>query len=262
MIRMFVMVFRYIKFRFSAKNRFSLHSPFVYNLYNNVFVDKNDAQNHDFEKIHLLCRQLFSDNTPMRTDDIGEKSKAGKSHTIGKKARTISQPGKGGRVLYRLVKEFHPLSIIELGTGAGVGTLYLASVYKEIPVFTIEGNSIIFDIANKLISQSRLNNIKQYKGLFREVLPSVLQARKQVDMVFIDGDHKKDSVLEYFGMLKPFLNADSIVVLHDIYWSKDMLSAWNELVRDTTVVVSVDVFHFGILFFNPAISKQHHRIRI
>jgi hypothetical protein len=47
--------------------------------------------------------------------------------------------------------------------------------------------------------------------------------------------------------------------LADIYWSADMEQAWKNICRQEDIPLSIDLFHFGVLIFDPYIRiKQHY----
>lgn len=47
---------------------------------------------------------------------------------------------------------------------------------------------------------------------------------KQIDLLFIDGDHKKESVLRDFDLLSPFVSPQTgLILLHDAYPSEPYL---------------------------------------
>ena len=49
--------------------------------------------------------------------------------------------------------------------------------------------------------------------------------------------------------------------MDDINWSDDMNKAWNDIIKDESVTISIDLYRMGILFFNPSLSKQNFILR-
>ncbi|MBD0257317.1 MAG: SAM-dependent methyltransferase, partial [Cytophagales bacterium] len=47
----------------------------------------------------------------------------------------------------------------------------------------------------------------------------------------------------------------------DIYWSAEMMSAWEEIKRHPAVTLTVDLFHVGLVFFRRKQPKQHFTLR-
>jgi hypothetical protein len=54
------------------------------------------------------------------------------------------------------------------------------------------------------------------------------------------------------------MNAEGIIILDDIHWSKEMNQAWNELKNHPSVSLSIDLFEGGILFLNQKLPKHHY----
>src|SRR5690606_30753422 len=95
---------------------------------------------------------------------------------------------------------------------------------------------------------------------FREFLDS--HPTEKYDLMFIDGDHNGERTVSYFESLLKNIHNNSIVILDDIYWSKDMTEAWQKIIKDEKVTVSIDTFQWGIIFFRKEQPKQHFIIRV
>ncbi len=256
-------LFRYLWFLLKARSVFHVHSPFVYKLCTEVFLKRiNNQSDNEFRLAESMRAQIFSDRKSVQMNDVGAGSKYKKNMTLGRRARSLSMRGKETHILYNLVKKFKPRHIIELGTGAGVSALFMAAADRNTHVASIEANPVMVQLAQQAVNNLGLQNITIYEGLFDDVLPGLLKKTAEVDLVFIDGDHKSTSLFRYYEMIRPSLSEHSILVLHDIYWSDDMLKAWKTLSSKPEVTFSVDVFHLGLLFFRRGGSREHFRIRI
>ena len=55
--------------------------------------------------------------------------------------------------------------------------------------------------------------------------------------------------MDYFSQIVPKLNAQSILIIADIHWSKQMNKAWQEIQKHPSVTGSLDFFECGVLFF-------------
>ena len=127
----------YLLHRLRGKNRHGTHSPFVYRLLDEVIYDykRKDIYN-DIESIRA---QLLSDNRVITVTDLGAGSlvnnnKRKKISGIAKHALT---PPKQAQMLYRLVKDQQPQSLIELGTSLGITAIYLKKAAPEAEFYTI-----------------------------------------------------------------------------------------------------------------------------
>ncbi len=254
---------RYIKFFFTSDTRFSVHSPFVYSIYEEVFQKFKKTRTFvQLSPVEKICRDLFKSKEKFRTDVTDINKRLRKQKTVGNIAKSISLSIKEGRLLAMLVHKFQPDNIIELGTGMGIGTIHLASVNPKIRVTTIEGDPFRAEIASRVFEKAKLKNISLRVGMFDDILPDVLSEAKQINMAFIDGGHNSIELLRYYNMIKPHLTVKSVVILHDIYWSADMYKAWKKIIKDPDITISIDTFHFGILIYDKKLKKQNVKIRI
>jgi hypothetical protein len=79
---------------------------------------------------------------------------------------------------------------------------------------------------------------------------------RKIDFVFIDGDHTLKGTTEYVDTLLPHLHNDSIIAIHDIYWSKEMMSAWQACIQLKEVSLSIDFFDIGLLLFRKEVLQK------
>jgi len=210
-------------------------------------------------------RDYLTDDSVVTFRDPGaghhQQKKAVTTRRIRDIARYSSGHPKYHRLLYRLARHYGPSVILETGTALGLGTLALALGNPAATVFTIEGAPPLAARARNLFETQKQKNITLLEGLFDERLPGVLSRDRPVDMAFLDGHHKEEATLRYFGMLLPRLHPQSIVLIDDIYWSKGMARAWKKIRRHEKVTLSIDIFRMGILFFDPELPSQTFTIR-
>jgi predicted O-methyltransferase YrrM len=256
-------VTRYIRFLVTSNNEHGVHSPFVFNLLTKgIYNRSNDL---DFANIETIRSNCAVDKRIIQVTDLG----AG-SHLDGKNSRrsisyicrTFAKSPKMCKVLYRTLQHLKPYTIIELGTSLGLSAMYLASANENSRVISLEGCPNTADIARENISKSGLKNISVITGAFDELLPDLLEANERVDAIYIDGNHTHEATTRYFNMMLSRMHNNSFIIFDDINWSKGMVQAWNEITSHDKVTMSVDFFHFGMVFFNPGFSKEHFRIRI
>ena len=74
-----------------------------------------------------------------------------------------------------------------------------------------------------------MNNIKVIEGSFDEILPDYYQTGIKPGLVFIDGNHRKEPVLKYFNMMAEISDSNTVIIIDDINYSKEMEEAWNEI---------------------------------
>jgi predicted O-methyltransferase YrrM len=205
----------------------------------------------------------------LHSDEVIEIVDFGAGSTIFKdNKRKVSQlaavsamTDKYGALLFRMVKHFKPKTIVELGSCIGIGTSWQAIGHDGSKLFTIEGDPSSHAITKHTVSKLALKNVCLLQGTFEEELPKLLELLESVDFVFIDGNHREKPTLEYFNLLKPRLNKSSVVIFDDIHLTQEMERAWTVIKADSDVVLTVDIFRFGMVFFNEGVVKQNFIIR-
>jgi predicted O-methyltransferase YrrM len=142
----------------------------------------------------------------------------------------------------------------------GLGTSALALGNPTAHVFTVEGCPVTSARAQEMFKEFELNNIRLHNETFDEFFAK--DTTKTYDLVYIDGNHSKERTLQYFEMLLKKTHNDSIIILDDIYWSRSMTEAWEQIIKHPEVTVSIDTYQWGILFFRKEQEKQHFCIRV
>ncbi len=252
---------RYIRYLFQSVNEHGVHSPFVYELCMNVIYVKADY--YLYKHIEKRREELLDSDEKISFTDFGAgKTEANVStKKIKDLARYSAKSAKYGQLLFRLVNHFQPKQVIELGTSLGLTTLYLASGNSQTQVLTIEGSETVVKIAKQNFEHLQLKNIIQVVGNFDEVLSPELKRFQKVDVVFFDGNHRKEPTLAYFNLCLQKATENSVFIFDDIYWSDEMIQAWNEIKANNQVTVTVDLFFLGLVFFKRGQAKQHFVIR-
>ncbi|MDK2840962.1 MAG: hypothetical protein PWQ17_467 [Anaerophaga sp.] len=259
---LFFRIRSYLKYFLFAGHRkgYGIHSPFVFFLVRELVGEKYPF--YAFKRIDAARRMLLKNNTVVETDTLGAPSVSNKKQ---KKIKQLvsegSLPPKFGEILFRLINYFDARNIIELGTGTGLSTLWLALPHSRSRVITIEGNARLSDIAKQLFEIVEVSNIRVWSGSFAELLPEVLDQLPRLDFVFFDGDHRKDSVLGYFETCLKKVHNNTIFVFDDIHWNKEMEEAWHIISYHPQVTVSLDFYRIGIVFFRKECTKQHYMVR-
>lgn len=238
-----------------------IHSPFVYDLIRSAFRASNKVE--VFSSIEKRRKALLADSTEITIEDLGAGSKQMTSNvrTIQYVARTSASRGKYAQLLYHLVEHYKPETILEMGTSLGIGTAYMAAGNKNAQLITLEGAHSIAEQAKETFRVCNFSHVQVIEGNFNQTLQQALESMKRVDFAFIDGNHTKEATLRYFEQIIPFCTTKTILVFDDISWSEDMYEAWNTIIADERVRVSIDLCKMGIVFFREGIAKQNVVIR-
>ena len=246
-----------LRFYFSSDTRYRVHSPYLYEL---VFQILDDRHFYAFDKVEEERKKLLTSKSNMTMIDLGAGSRKGNSQT--KKIKDVASSSLSSawqcQILFKLVSHLQPSTIIEIGSSLGVSSAYISNANPQAKLYSLEGNQDSITIAKTLAEKLSLKNIDFRLGNFDDTLPQILDTLESVDLVFVDGNHRKDATIEYFNLIKAKSHANSCIVFDDIYWSPGMTEAWNIIKADERVKASVDLFYFGIVFFNEDFKQKKH----
>src|SRR5690554_390064 len=253
------LVSRYISFRRTSVNRHGVHSPFVYDLIENVFRKKKWENKSEIKELRNLLRR---DHSLVEVHDLGAGSRVDnnakrKLSTIVKVSTTSS---KRGGMLQRLIDYMNYNSVLELGTNLGLTTCVLASAKAKPQIVSIEGSPELAEIAVKNLEKLNLK-AEIIVGSFKDNLDLALSRFTKLDMAYVDGNHRKQPTLEYFDTIADSMHNDSVIVVGDIHWSEEMEEAWSEIKNRDDVRVTIDLFDMGLVFFRKEMTKEHFIIR-
>jgi len=253
---------RFVYHSLKARSKFDLHSPFVYHVYSKILKDKSDYPEYRIMNAHW--EKLLHDQRYISRIDLGARGSdvpwQKKILSIRKLSHDCSVGPHFGRLLFRIVRYFKPGLTLELGTSLGLSTAYMAFGNPEGKIITLEGSAPIAAEAERNFEHLGLVNIDQRIGRFDDELPGILKEVDHFDLVFIDGNHKKEATMKYFQLLLEHLMAGSILIIDDIHWSKGMEEAWKEISAHPKVKVTMDLFRMGLVFFRDELSKEDFTI--
>ncbi len=254
---------RYLTYLAKAKTRYKVHSPFVFDLVENVLKDKTEYP--EFKKIETYKKNISRSKTIIETIDLGARSENKHFTTslekVGDIVKRRSQHKSQARLLYRLGRHFQPENILEFGTAAGISTAYIKAPVPESKMITMEGCASLANVAAGNLKKLQIKNVNICIGDFDVLLPNVLKKFDRLDFVFFDGNHRCEPTLDYFNRCVELAHEDTVFIFDDIHWSPGMDDAWSTIKKDNRVSISLDVFWFGLIFFRKGITKQDFIIR-
>lgn len=257
---------KYLNYKILSRHRkgHGIHSPFVFDLVNRIFGNKIDPG--IIIAVENARKKLISDKRTISFLDLGSGVQTG-SPDLKMRKRSVSDIAsespvspKYGAFLAKMASEFGNPLIIELGTSFGISTMYMAGACKEVKVITIEGSSEIAQIAQQNFIDAGISNVSVHIGSFDDIIKD-FGVEMKPGLVFIDGNHRKEPVLRYFNKIADISDSATVVILDDIYYSKEMAEAWNEIKLNKKVSVSVDIFRMGICFFRKGLKPNSYVIR-
>ncbi len=240
---------------------FGIHSPFIFHLVTYIIADKNPF--YCFAHIEKQRKQLLKNQSIISVTDYGTGCNCigVQQKKVSKIAVTSLKPARHAQCFFRLINYFNSKNILEIGTSLGITTAYMAKVSSKARVISLDGCPNISAIARQTLKNLYIDNAIIITGNFSDTLPRACSELLGIDFLFIDGNHTYNATIEYFSTCLPYLHNQSVVVIDDIYYNKSMYRAWLSIINHNGVRLSLDLFYFGIIFFNNNLSRQHFKIR-
>jgi predicted O-methyltransferase YrrM len=246
----------YIRYRRKARHRegFGIHSPFVFRLLNAVFFETFPY--YCYEPIEAIRAELLQSDDIIELNDLGSGGYGSRklSEIV---AHTTKKP-RYARLLFRLANSNRSQNILELGSGPGLTTLYLAMADSRSHLISIEGDKNLAVLAERNLSRFCLKNKEIICANIDDALPGVIDGFPCLDFVFFDANHTYDATVKYFRLCLPKTNKNTIFVFDDIHASEEMETAWNDIKGHPAIRLSIDIYEMGICFFNDNLIKQEY----
>src|ERR1035437_2007276 len=105
-------ILKYFVYYLNAMTRHGVHPPFLYHLVTEVINDKK--KHNEYEIAETYRKTLLKDNTQIYCEDFG--TGASENRKISAIAKHSAISPKYAKLLFRLMKDFKPETIVELGT--------------------------------------------------------------------------------------------------------------------------------------------------
>ncbi len=249
---------QFLLFYWGAVTKYQLHSPVVFEVAKALLLDKRWY--YAFGDVEAVRKKMLQSDLPLNLTDFGAGHATGPKSLRQVVRRSASNRWQGRR-LFRLANWRQPDSLLELGTSVGLGTLYLALAARKARFITLEGCADCADLARGNLAALGLQQVQVRTGEFDTTLAPALAELMPLDLVYLDGNHRRAPTLAYFEQCLAAAHARTLFVFDDVYWSKEMTEAWMEIQNHPRVTATVDFFDLSLAFINPDFrEKQHFRI--
>ncbi len=244
----------YIKFRLRSQSVQNLHSPFVFDFYQNVLKKKYSSK-----KIETIRKDLKASDEIIDILDLGAGSSVQNTsrRKISDIARLALKSPRYAGLIHNIIEYYSFEDVIELGTSLGITTLYMQEATAR-PVITIEGSPAVRKKAEEVFNSWPDPRPKLLLGNFDDILPDVLDDLRGNFILYIDGNHTYEATMRYFHLSMKYAAPYSLIIFDDIYWSAEMTKAWKEIISDDIVPLSIDLYQLGLIFLNPDILEKQN----
>lgn len=249
---------RFLNYISKSRSIFHIHSPFVFALYYRVLKGKGMPALPD--AIRKYLHSFRSATTHIEREQQGATGRM--QRTLLKEiALRESASQRDTSALFRLAYYLKPGIILELGTCVGKSACAMAMGAPLAKVISVDADSNLQEFARQKTASLGLTNIEFRNGSFRDILPLISSEHSKIDLIFLDGDHRKEETIRLVQHLLPCLSSQGLILIHDIHYSEEMMEAWEFVQGFSEVSASVSTFTMGFLFVSEGLSRQRFRLR-
>ncbi len=255
------MITAFLRYLLFAKNEHSIHSPFVFELYTKVI--RNVTNEPVFENIEAIRAQMKKSTQEIEVVDYGAGSRVSNSprRKIATIAKNAQKTPKFSQLLFRLIQHFQPEVVFDLGTSLGITTLYEAKAAPKSRIYSFEGCPQTAQVASKNLESLQASGVELIIGNLDETLRNQAEKVSKIDFAFFDANHRYEPTVRYFAQCLEKTHEGSVFVFDDIHWSSEMEKAWIQIQAHPSVMLTIDLFYVGLVFFGNKQPKQHFVLR-
>jgi precorrin-6B methylase 2 len=215
-----------------------VHSPFVYNLITKVIEEKTPY--YAFEQIKKATQEANYQRNRIKFP----RPKKVYEH-------------KYGALLFRLINFFKCKVVLQVGSPEETIALYMASTDSECKCIVLEEDHAISSKITELAAKTGLNNLQIRCGDYPEKIKEIFDQEKRIDLVFMNIPGRP-CCREILSECVSNADENCIFILNGIRKNEEMKQLWKEVIQDSRITISIDLYTSGI-FFRKNSYKQHYK---
>ena len=146
--------------------------------------------------------------------------------------------------------------MIQFGSPAGIGTLYMASYASGLHCLVLEENEEFAQQTRWSLQRKTYISADIRQGDYAQTFPKALQEMDKVDFIFFNSPQKLNR--SYIDEALKHIHPDTVFFIEGIRANKAMRQLWKELCTSQEVILTFDLYNIGILFFNPRLQKRNY----
>lgn len=209
--------------RFRHRKGYGVHSPSDFYLITSVIYEQ--AAYNAYHPLHELRQAIGNDKACYRE--------------------------KTDKLLLRLANYLQPTSILEVGTGNGIDTCYLASG-KRCPLLSLSDTEEADALGSPVLSDYPM--VTQRHGNLSALLQEETAKGTLPPLVHLaHTDHYR----ECFEQILPHVSTATCIIVGTPYATRRKRMWWEEIIQDPRTGVTFDLYDVGIVFFDKKRIKEH-----
>lgn len=218
---------------------------------------QNRRHRSRFATIEALRQALYANTTEI--DDLPHRP------PVGVLAWLTSMPPRWGALLHGLIYQGDKQRVLALGTGFGIGGLYMArALLDNFPMRTCLMVTVEREYDRQRIADDHFRRlgytdfVVSMNGEITEKLPDALRRLTPVDLAFIDLPLDARTTLEAFRRIRSQAQPGTLIVISGIHLTPEMAATWRTMRQMRHVAAAVDLWRWGIVVIGAESSLTIH----
>jgi hypothetical protein len=226
-----------------------IHSPFLFHLITEVVENRHKVSEYKiFKNIKDRALNLLEDSPEKILSTIYQQFNLTPSNPH-RLYRKVELPLRYAKVVFRLLHEFKPLSLVSHGPSFGANLAFMALASCDTMVYQSVNDPACSLISNNLLKALAISNVQ----FFNENSSSIVKG----EFVMINYPYKPAQSRSVFQTCLSVHGEDDVVIIRGIHESKEMEAIWQEGIDSESVRVSLDLFEIGIALFRCRLQKEN-----
>jgi len=226
-----------------------IHSPFLFHLITDVVENRKRLPEYlIFKELKNTAQSLlgtFSEPS-LAPVYLEHNLVPSNPHRLYRKAEL---PLRYGKVVFRLLREFKPASVVHYGPTLGPNLALMAMADSDRLVYQSINCPVYELVSSKLLGDAAIINVSFFNEIsFPPVPPDFIVINYPCDAAA--SRHFVQKSLHSHG-------EDGVLIVRGIHESKEMEAIWQELISSESVRVSLDLFEIGITLFRKGLQKEN-----
>ena len=245
-----------IKYLKKARHRrgHGIHSPFLFYLITEVIENKEKLP--QLKSLRLLKKKaldLIDDSSDSSVKKIYDQFDI--RYTKPKKLyKKVELPEKYKHIVFQLIREFKPVSIVHYGPTLGVNLAILATANLDSRVYQVINDPFCELISKRLLDDSAIGNI--------QIVPEKSEPEIIPEFILLnclsEPDLSQSIIQNYINQH----NDDGVLIIRGIHASKEMETIWQNTIASQNIRVSLDLFEIGIILFRKGLQKENFILKV
>jgi predicted O-methyltransferase YrrM len=232
-----------------CRKGYGVHSPFAFHLITRVIEER--CPYYFYHELAAARRQLLHSDQTLRWQ--------GRQVSIRSLFRKQGLTQRESELLFRLANSRKPRFILTLGAAMGLIPLSLTGYASGLHCITLESEPELAAVALTLLPQKPRSRIEIRTGAWNRLFPQALEALPRIDCLFCGKEPDATALADFFRQSLPHMHDETLCIIEGIRASSAKRRLWQQLCLHPRVTASMDLYTWGLLFFQPGLHQRTYK---